>query len=126
MAIDKINPAQADLLSRMAAAQLGKAPRPAVAIRADKVGASGKTGANGNEAQIRKAAQDFEAIFINQLLKSMRDTIEDNKLWGDGRDMKLYRSLLDEQLASQMAKTGGIGLADILAAQLMTDSETSE
>jgi len=109
----------------MAAAQLGKASQPA-AKRAAKTDGVKQAGANKDVAQIKKAAQDFEAIFINQLLKSMRNTVEESKLWGDGRDMKLYRSLLDEQLASQMAKTGGIGLADLLAEQLMADAGAAE
>ncbi len=111
MAIDKINPAQSDMLSRIAAAQLNKSAKPAGEV---KNGAANSKQA----AQIEKAAKDFEAIFLGYLVKSMRSTVTESSLWGDGRDMKLYRAMLDEQLATQMAENGGIGLAELLVEQL--------
>ncbi len=111
MAIDKINPAQSDLLSRIAAAQLSKSAKPAGEL-------SNRAVSDKEAAKIEKAAKDFETIFLGYLLKSMRRTVTESSLWGDGRDMKLYQAMLDEQLAAQMAESGGIGLAELLAEQL--------
>ncbi len=116
MSIDKINPAQSDLISRIAAAQLrqpAKQGKPAVAVTK-----AGETAKSRQDAQLRKAAQDFEAIFLRQLLKSMRRTVNESSLWGDGREMELYRAMMDDEFAAEMARSGGIGLAEMLVEQL--------
>jgi Rod binding domain-containing protein len=75
-------------------------------------------------AAIRGAAQDFEALLLTQLMATMRRTVPEG-MFGNGTDSQIWRSMMDEALASQMAQAGGIGLADLLAAQL-GGSETDE
>jgi flagellar protein FlgJ len=65
---------------------------------------------------LKAAAQQFEAVFLNMMLKSMRDaTPQDGML--DNQQTKMYTGMLDQQLAQSMA-TRGIGLADIMVKQL--------
>lgn len=75
-------------------------------------GATGKTGKAGLEA----AARQFEALFMNMMLKSMRDATPKDSLM-DSEQSRLYVSMLDQQLSQSMS-SNGIGLADMMIRQL--------
>ena len=65
---------------------------------------------------LRSAAQQFEAVFMNMLMKSMREaTPQDGML--DSDQTRMYTSMLDQQLTQRMASRG-IGLADVMVRQL--------
>ena len=65
---------------------------------------------------IKAAAQQFEAVFMNMLMKSMREsTPQDGML--DSEQTRMYTSMLDQQLTQRMASRG-IGLADVMVRQL--------
>lgn len=62
-------------------------------------------------SQARKVAQDFEAMFVGMMIKSMRDTVPTDKMTGGGHGEEVYRSLLDQEYAAASVKRGGMGLA---------------
>jgi flagellar protein FlgJ len=65
---------------------------------------------------LKAAAQQFEIVFLNMMLKSMREaTPQDGML--DSEQTKMFTGMLDQQLAQDMA-TRGVGLADIMVKQL--------
>lgn len=64
----------------------------------------------------RQAAGQFEAMFMQTLLKSMRDAMPKSGMW-DGPGQAMYQSMLDGQLAQKVSGQPG-GLADVLARQL--------
>jgi len=65
---------------------------------------------------LRAAAQQFEAVFMNMLMKSMREaTPQDGML--DSDQTRMYTSMLDQQLTQRMASRG-VGLADVMVRQL--------
>ncbi len=66
---------------------------------------------------IRETARQFEALLMNVMLKSMRETAPQDGLF-DSEQTRLYTSMLDQQLAQSMAGRG-IGIAEVLARQLM-------
>ena len=66
---------------------------------------------------VRKTAEQFEAYFIQQMMKSMRDTIEKSDLV-EGGNMEMYQDLMDKELSVSMAKRGGMGLADMMERQM--------
>jgi len=79
--------------------------------------------ANSPEA-LRETARQFETIFVQMMLKSMRDASasmggEDGLL--DSDQSKQYMEMFDKQLALDLTKHKGIGLADILVRQLGGD-----
>jgi len=72
---------------------------------------------NGADAgTLRAAARQFEAVFTQMVLKSMRDATPQDGLF-DSEQGKLYMSMLDQQLAQQMSSRG-IGLAEVMVRQL--------
>ncbi|MEM8983237.1 MAG: glucosaminidase domain-containing protein [Pseudomonadota bacterium] len=77
---------------------------------------------SGAETAAEQTAQEFEALFIETLLKSMRETLPDGGLMGGGDDAKLYQQLFDQQLAGAIANGKGLGLASLIAAQISGDT----
>lgn len=66
---------------------------------------------------LRAAAQQFEALFTQMLLKSMRDASLGEDLMS-GEQGGFYRDLFDQQIALSMASGKGLGIADMLVRQL--------
>lgn len=66
-------------------------------------------------------AKQFESLFLNMMLKSMRDAIPKDES-GNNEQTQLYTSMLDQQLSQALSAKGGLGLADIIAKQLRQQS----
>ncbi len=80
-----------------------------------------KVGDRDSEANLRKVAQEFESLFLGEMLKSMRSAndvlAKDNPL--NTENTKQYQSMYDQQLSVTLSKEGGgIGLQDVLMRQL--------
>ena len=84
----------------------------------------GRARANPNEA-VEEVAQQFEALFIQMMLKSMRDAVEDGGLFGSDQ-LDTYQQMADQQTALDMASKGGIGLAEALVSQLSRHQGTEQ
>ncbi|WP_321862983.1 flagellar assembly peptidoglycan hydrolase FlgJ [Burkholderia cenocepacia] len=75
------------------------------------------------QAGAKAVAGQFDAMFTQMMLKSMRDASPDGGLF-DSHTSKMYTSMLDQQLAQQMS-TRGIGVADALMKQLLRNAGAS-
>jgi flagellar protein FlgJ len=76
-----------------------------------------KTARQDQPAAIREAARQFESLFTNMLLKSMREANLGEGM-GDSEQTKFYQDMFDQQLAVQMSQGKGLGLAERLMQQL--------
>lgn len=68
-------------------------------------------------AALKGAAQQFEAFFMQMMLKSMRSTLSQDGLF-DNDQTRFYSSMLDQQMAQSFGTEGATGLAKILEEQL--------
>ncbi|PTV62463.1 flagellar assembly peptidoglycan hydrolase FlgJ [Pseudomonas putida] len=80
-----------------------------------------KHGDRDSDANVRKVAQEFESLFISEMLKASRKAsdvlADDNPM--NTEMVKQYRDMYDQQLAVSMSREGGgIGLQDVLVRQL--------
>ena len=81
-----------------------------------------QTPANGGEAnarrqqELRQAAQAFEAVFIRQLIGSMRNARLADEMFGS-QATEQFRDMADARLADAMSQQGTFGIAELLAAQ---------
>lgn len=65
--------------------------------------------------QAKKVSQDFEALVVGMMMKSMRETVGKDKLTGGGHGDEIYRSMLDQEYAAASVKRGGgLGLAKMI------------
>lgn len=71
---------------------------------------------DGSPAALKEAATQFEAMFINMMMKSMRDATPQEGLM-DNQQTKTFTTMLDQQTSQNLAKRG-VGLADVLVRQL--------
>ena len=69
------------------------------------------------DKELMEVARKFEAILIHQMLKAMRQTVHKSDLLNSFSTQQ-YESMMDEEIASEMSKNKGIGLADSLFYQL--------
>jgi flagellar protein FlgJ len=67
---------------------------------------------------LREVARQFEGLFTQMMLKSMRSATPQDALFGSDQQ-DFYQDMFDTQMASQLAKGRGLGLADMLVQQLM-------
>ncbi len=78
----------------------------------------------GGDKAVSAVAEQFEALFIQMMLKSMREAGGKDELF-DSSQSDFYRDLHDQQLALTLAKGQGIGLKDLIARQLAGQAGTT-
>ncbi|MBL4765347.1 MAG: rod-binding protein, partial [Colwellia sp.] len=74
----------------------------------------------GKKAALQEAAQQFEAIFMKMLLKSMRkaqDVLESDSPF-NSESTKFYRDMHDQQMAVELSSNGTLGLSELIVRQL--------
>ncbi|TAM09061.1 MAG: flagellar assembly peptidoglycan hydrolase FlgJ [Nevskiaceae bacterium] len=95
----------------IAGPQLAADPRSLATLKAQ----ASRDGTH-SDATLREVARQFEAVFAQMMIKSMRAThLGDDGLGNAGQ---LYTSLFDQQIAQSMTKGRGLGLANMLMQQL--------
>ena len=67
-----------------------------------------------DETKLKKACEDFEALFINQLMQSMRRTVLKSKFLEDAPGKEVYQSLFDREISKKMAQKGALGVGKII------------
>jgi flagellar protein FlgJ len=73
--------------------------------------------ATHNPQALKEAAQQFESLFTGMVLKSMREANFGDSLFGSDQE-DMYQDMYDDQIASEISKGRGLGLADRLVQQL--------
>ncbi|MBI5900949.1 MAG: rod-binding protein [Rhodocyclales bacterium] len=71
----------------------------------------------GDPAAAKEIAKQFESLFMQMVLKSMRDAVPREGLF-DNQASRLYESLHDQQLSLQLGGGKGLGLAAMIEKQL--------
>jgi len=72
----------------------------------------GQAAQDSNKA-IRETSQQFEAMFIEMMMKSMRESVEKSDL-NESSAEDTFQGMFDKEVAHQMAKRGTVGIADML------------
>ena len=90
------------------------------AYDAKSLGKLGQSAKANDPAALKAAATQFEALFINMMMKSMREATPKDGVM-DSETGKMFTSMLDQQNAQNMAKRG-TGLADMLMRQFSATS----
>ena len=91
-------------------------PTESLAADANSLNSLRSAAATQSPEALKGAAKQFEALFLNMMLKSMRDATPQDGMF-DSPQTKMFTSMLDQQLSQNMAQRG-VGLADMLVRQL--------
>jgi Rod binding domain-containing protein len=71
----------------------------------------------------RAAADDFEAVFISQMLETMFQGVKTDGPFGGGHAEGVFRSLMIKEYGQQIAKIGGIGVSDNIYREILKMQE---
>lgn len=86
------------------------AAAPAQALTADQTQALKK---------LHEAATQFEGVFLQMVMSAMRDTVQQQSIFGkESASEQTWQSMLDDEYSQKMASSGGFGLAKQLEQQM--------
>jgi flagellar protein FlgJ len=91
------------------------------ALDTNSLGDLKQSAKSGSPEALKGAATQFESMFINMMMKSMRDATPQDGMT-DSQDTKTFTGMLDQQMSQKLAKRG-IGLADALVRQLTVQQQ---
>jgi Rod binding domain-containing protein len=74
------------------------------------------------DPQIVKAAEGLETMFMDYLMKTMRETVPKNDMDLENGATAIYRGMLDQEYAQKAVNAGGVGLSDTIIAYLAPES----
>lgn len=75
------------------------------------------------EKKARETADSFEAVFLSQILKSMSLGLKSDGPFGGGHSEEVFRDVLNEEIATQISRNGGIGLSDSVYREILKTQE---
>ena len=82
-------------------------------------------GATRDLARTRHAAEEFEAVFLSQMLGHMFSGIRTDGFFGGGQSEGMFRSLMINEYGRLISQSGGIGIADAVMAEMLEMQERS-
>lgn len=88
-------------------------------LRAVKSGMGTDQVAGLDKQAARQAAEQFEAVFLSQMLQPMFETIPTDSFMGGGHAEKVYRGMMVDEMGKQIAKQGGVGIADTVYREIL-------
>ncbi|MCG8360448.1 MAG: rod-binding protein [Kiloniellales bacterium] len=84
------------------------------------------SGRSGDRSAVRAAAEQFEAVFLSQILTPMFETVDTDPMFGGGPGEQIYRSLLVEEYGKAIANAGGVGIADHVEREMLKLQEVKK
>ncbi len=94
-------------------------PSASLAIDAKGVESLKQSARQNSPEALKAAAKQFEALFMNMIMKSMREATPQDGMF-DNDQSRMYMSMLDQQMSQNLANRG-VGLADMLVRQLSSN-----
>ena len=84
-----------------------------------------KFGQIDSKKDMEKVARDFESVFVNKLFESMRKGVPKSGLL-DSSAMKMYQSMMDQEMAKLMSVGKGMGIGEMVYKDLSRLDKVSE
>ena len=102
---------------------MAELPAAAIARQLSAAPPTARTLAAKNGSQIDKAAEEFEAVFLSQMLSHMFEGVRADGPFGGGKAEEMFRSFMLQEYGKVMAATGGVGLADMVKREMIRAQE---
>ena len=84
---------------------------------------AGSAKAGADDKAVAKAAGEFEAQFVSQMLTQMWQGIETDGYFGGGNGEEMFRGLLLNEYGKKITQTGGLGIADTVQQAMLKMQE---
>ena len=88
--------------------------------------AGGSAARGGDHAHVAQVAQQFEQMYLSQMLGHMFDTVGSDTLFGGGHGEEMFRSLMTDAYSKQVVKHGGVGIANAVMHTLLAEQEKTQ
>jgi peptidoglycan hydrolase FlgJ len=82
-------------------------------------------GAAGKETAGR-VAQEFEALFLSEMLGPVFESTDTDGLFGGGEGEKIFRSMMVQEYGKAIAQSGGVGIADAVQREILRMQENQQ
>jgi len=92
-------------------------------LQAASAAMTGKAQGHMSTQRMRSVAEDFEAVFISEMIRPMFENIQTEEPFGGGPAEDIWRNMQIDEYGKAIAKTGGIGIADAVMDQLIRMQE---
>lgn len=76
-------------------------------------------------AKLHKAANEFEATFVSQMVSTMFEGVEVDETFGGGHGEEMFRSMLVQEYGKTVTQRGGFGLAGPVYQELLRAQEAA-
>ncbi len=106
--MDNLTPNTA--LALMQASQTGSA---------DKTSALKEAAKARSDKQIDETAQDFEAMFVSEMMKPMFEGVKPDKMFGGGKAEEVFNGMMLQEYGKLIAQTGQLGIAEQVKAEMI-------
>jgi Rod binding domain-containing protein len=83
-------------------------------------------GSPAKAVAIKKAARDFEAMFMSSMLESMTAGMKTDKMFGGGEGEKMFRSMLNQEYGKALAANGSLGFAASIEREMLKIQEQNQ
>ncbi len=110
----------------MSAFNARREDREAERAEAVRMGKSAASSPEQLEKKVREVAEDFVSVFMNQITKSMRSTVQENPAMHGDNGEKFFQEMLDTEYSKSMAKGSGYGLTDLIYESMMSSYRVRE
>jgi len=116
MSPETVQTVPADILGQAARAAASAAGRGAKSAPQDPE----------NRARVAAAAEEFEAVFLSQMLQPMFEALETDGPFGGGSGERAYRALMVQEYGRVLARAGGVGIADAVEREILKLQEIQQ
>ena len=75
---------------------------------------------------VRQVAQEFEALFLAEMLAPVFESADTDGLFGGGESEKIFRSMMVQEYGKAIAQSGGVGIADAVQREILRMQENQQ
>jgi peptidoglycan hydrolase FlgJ len=81
--------------------------------------------ATGPES-VKRAAEEFEALFLAEMLAPVFESVDSDGLFGGGQGEDIYRSMMVQEYGKAIAQAGGVGIAETVQREILRMQENQQ
>ncbi len=74
----------------------------------------------------KRVAQEFEAMFLSEMLSPVFESVDTDGLFGGGEGEKIFRSLMVQEYGKAIAQSGGVGIAESVQREILKMQENQK
>jgi len=102
---------------------MAELPAAVAATQLSAQASAGKTAHARDAKGVDKAAQEFEAVFLSQMMEHMFKGVRTDGPFGGGKAEDIFRTFMTQEYGKVMAASGGVGIADAVKREMLRAQE---